>query len=191
MFIQTEQTPNPETLKFLPGRDVTGKGVAEFKTVDEAAASPLARHLFTLQGVQSVFFGADFVSVTKTPEEDWHFLKSRILAALMEFFMTGQAVLSEGAVASGKKAATEDESEIVRQIRELLETRVQPAVAADGGHIEFVKFEDGVAWLQMQGACAGCPSSAVTLKAGIENMLKHYVPEVRAVEAMPDDGTAF
>ena len=185
MFIQTEQTPNPETLKFLPGRDVTGGAIAEYKSAEEAAAgSPLAQRLFTIETVQSVFLGKDFVSVTKTPDEEWYFLKSKILAEMMEFFMTGQPVLLD----DGQKpvAVGEDDDEISRQIRELLETRVQPAVAADGGHIEFVRFEDGIAYLRMQGACAGCPSSAITLKSGIENMLKHYVPEVVAVEAIPE-----
>lgn len=185
MFIQTERTPNPETMKFLPGRAVTGGRVAEFRTSADAVRAPLAQALFAVAGVQSVFLGADFVSVTKTPAEDWDMLKPRVMAALMEHFSLGRPVLLTEEAAPASSGIAEEDGGIVLQIKEILETRVQPAVAADGGHIEFVRFENGVVWLHMQGACAGCPSSTVTLKSGIENLLKHFVPEVESVEAVP------
>lgn len=184
MFIQTERTPNPETLKFLPGRTVTGGRGAEFRAPADAARAPLAQALFAVEGVQGVFLGADFVSVTKAQAEDWDMLKPRVMAALMEHFSLGRPVITEDGTPSSAEGGEED-SEIVLQIKEILETRVQPTVAADGGHIEFVRFEDGVVWLHMQGACAGCPSSTITLKSGIENLLKHFVPEVESVEAVP------
>ena len=179
MFIQTEDTPNPATVKFLPGHTVMPSGTAEFRTSAEAEKSPLARRLFSIGGVESVFFGRDFVSVTKNGTREWLLLKPHVLGALMEHFMTGLPAV-EGVQA--ERAADDLHDPIVRQIRELIETRVRPAVARDGGDITFVRFEDGIVYLKMQGACVGCPSSTVTLKSGIENMMKHYVPEVLRVE---------
>jgi len=180
MFIQTQDTPNPETVKFLPGRSVMEKGVAEFLTFDEAARSPLAQRIFGIDGVKSVFFGSDFISVTKEPEADWAFLKPRVLAAVMEHFTAGLSLFIHGS-APWEKDDSEDDDELTAQIKELLETRVRPAVAMDGGDIVFDRFEEGIVYLQMRGACSGCPSSTATLKMGIENMLKHYVPEVQEV----------
>ena len=183
MFIQTEQTPNPATLKFLPGRDVMGTvGTADFPNPDLAERSPLARRLFTVEGVTAVFLGSDFVTVTKTPDMEWHVLKPMVLGAVMEHFTSGEPVI----VASTDEAAAAgvEDDEVVGQIRELIDTRVRPAVAMDGGDIIFHGFEDGVVFLHMQGACAGCPSSTATLKMGIENMLRHYIPEVVEVRAV-------
>ena len=181
MFIQTEKTPNPETLKFIPGETVLKSGTAEFKTPDDAAPSPLAQRLFKLDGVRSVFFGRDFISVTKASEKDWAILKTQVLAAVLEHFSTGQPVMNDSP--AGKSAAPDMGNEIIAQICELLETRVRPAVQMDGGDIEFDRFEDGVVYLHMRGACSGCPSSTATLKSGIENMLRHFVPEVQEVRA--------
>ncbi len=178
MFIQTEETPNPATVKFLPGHTVMPRGTAEFKNTDQAASSPLARRLLSINGVEGVFFGHDFVSVTKNETRDWIMLRPHVLGAIMEHFTIGGPVI-EGANA---EEADEESDPLVKQIKELIELRVRPAVARDGGDINFVRFEDGIVYLRMQGACSGCPSSAVTLKAGIESMLKHYVPEVIAVE---------
>jgi Fe-S cluster biogenesis protein NfuA len=184
MFIQTEATPNPATLKFLPGRDVMGSGTADFPTSESAAKSPLAVRLFEVEGVTGVFFGADFVTVTKADGIEWHHLKPAVLGAIMEHFTTGAPVMADGA-AAGEADETYDEADadIVAQIRDLIENRVRPAVAQDGGDIIFRGFEDGVVLLQMQGSCSGCPSSLATLKMGIENMLRHYIPEV--VEVRP------
>ncbi len=177
MFIQTEKTPNPDTMKFIPGETVLLSGTAEFRSVEDSAASPLARHLFRIDGVKSVFLGPDFISVTKVVEKEWMGLKTMILAAIMEHFSTGQPVMvATGRVVPAK--TSEIDREIVSQICELLETRVRPAVQMDGGDIEFDRFEDGIVYLHMRGACSGCPSSAMTLKGGIENMLRHFVPEV-------------
>jgi Fe-S cluster biogenesis protein NfuA len=185
MFIQTEQTPNPATLKFLPGRTVMAAGTANFTEKTAARRSPLAERLFELPEVAGVFLGADFVTVTKNGEGDWYELKPAILAALMEHFTAGRAVLLPAAeAADAGSPAAEDEDEVVAQIKELLETRVRPAVAQDGGDIIFHDFEDGVVYLHMQGSCSGCPSSTATLKAGIENMLRHYIPEVVEVRAI-------
>lgn len=182
MFIQTEATPNPATIKFLPGRPVMGAGnVAEYATEDETGNSPLARRLLQLAGVKSVFFGNDFVSVTKTDDAVWDQLRIHILGVLMQHFSAGLSAVEGVAPATGQ-VVPEDEDELSRQIRELIETRVRPAVANDGGDIVFDRFEDGIVYLHMRGACAGCPSSTMTLKSGIENMLKHFVPEVLAVE---------
>ena len=180
MFIQTEETPNPATLKFLPGRPVMGEGTADFARAEGAERSPLAHRLFSIDGVRRVFLGGDFVTVTKAEEKDWSLLKPALLGIIMEHFTTNQPVmLAEGAAPAA--AAGEDDDEIVVQIKELLETRVRPAVAQDGGDIVFHSFEDGVVYLHMQGSCSGCPSSTATLKMGIENMLRHYVPEVLEV----------
>ncbi len=186
MFIQTESTPNPATLKFVPGRTVMGEGaVADFPDRDSAKRSPLAASLFDVPGVSRVFFGADFISVTKS-DGDWRNLKAPILAAIMEHFTRGLPLIESHEESESEPAYSEEESEIVEQIRELIDTRVRPAVANDGGDIVFKKFdgESGIVFLHMRGSCAGCPSSTMTLKNGIENMLRHYIPEVNAVEAV-------
>ena len=182
MFIQTEATPNPATLKFLPGQAVMPGGTANFPTPEDAAVSPLASRLYEIDGVAGVFFGFDFITVTKSDDRDWAGLKPSGLGLIMEHFTSGAPLFSEGGVASAHAAADEDD-EIVAQIKELLDTRVRPAVAQDGGDILFHGFEQGIVYLHMQGSCAGCPSSTATLKAGIENMLRHYIPEV--VEVRP------
>ena len=182
MFIQTEQTPNPATLKFLPGRAVVERGTADFGSASVASRSPLAERLFRVDGVERVFLGGDFVTVTKRSDKEWQVMKPVILGIIMEHFTTGQPVLLAEAEATG---AAEDDDEIVVQIKELLDTRVRPAVAQDGGDIVFRGFERGVVYLHMQGSCSGCPSSTATLKMGIENMLRHYVPEVVEVRAVP------
>jgi Fe-S cluster biogenesis protein NfuA len=185
MFIQTESTPNPATLKFLPGREVMGEGgVADFPSAEQAHRSPLAKALFTIPEVSRVFFGSDFISVTKR-DGDWKHLKPAILGAVMEHFTQGLPLL-EGGADETEETFSDDDSEVVAQIKELIETRVRPAVAQDGGDIIFKGFDgsSGVVSLHLQGSCAGCPSSTMTLKNGIENMLRHYVPEVTAVEAV-------
>ena len=182
MFIQTEQTPNPATLKFLPGRAVMASGTANFADPESAHRSPLAERLFALPQVAGVFLGADFITVTKNGDDDWARLKPAILASIMEHFTAGHPVLTGDAGTAPEADGEEDE--VVAQIKELLETRVRPAVAQDGGDIIFHDFEDGVVYLHMQGSCSGCPSSTATLKAGIENMLRHYVPEVVEVRAI-------
>lgn len=184
MFIQTESTPNPATLKFLPGQSVLEVGTADFPSAETAGSSPLATRLFGISGVSGVFFGLDFVTVTKTEDTDWDHVKPAILGAIMEHFQSGQPAVSEGdRAASGHAEHTGEDGEIVDQIKELLDTRVRPAVAQDGGDIVFHGFDRGVVYLHMQGACAGCPSSTLTLKMGIENLLRHYIPEV--VEVRP------
>jgi Fe-S cluster biogenesis protein NfuA len=182
MFIQTEQTPNPATLKFLPGRAVMSAGTADFPNVDSAKRSPLAERLFGIEGVSGVFLGLDFITVTKAADRDWHLMKPAILGAIMDHFTTGKPIVLDIALAAADEAG--EESEVVAQIKELIDTRVRPAVAQDGGDIIFDSFEDGVVYLHMQGSCSGCPSSTATLKAGIENMLRHYVPEVVEVRAV-------
>ena len=183
MFIQTETTPNPATLKFLPGRPVMEAGTAHFVTVAEAARSPLAEQLFGVSGVQGVFLGADFITVTKADDREWQLMKPALLGVIMEHFTADRpVVLADGTAA--EEAFNDADTEIVDQIKELLDTRVRPAVAQDGGDIVFRGFEKGVVLLHMQGSCAGCPSSTATLKMGIENMLKHYVPEVTEVRAV-------
>ncbi len=185
MFIQTEQTPNPATLKFLPGREVMAAGTADFPDAETAGPSPLAMSLFAVDGVARVFLGSDFVSVTKSDASEWHLLKPTVLGAIMEHFMSGEPVLAEAAEeATLAPAAEEGDEEIVGQIMELLDTRVRPAVAQDGGDIIFHGFKQGIVYLQMQGACSGCPSSTATLKMGIENMLRHYIPEVVEVRSI-------
>jgi len=181
MFIQTEATPNPATLKFLPGTDVMGaNGTANFVDAEAASGSPLALGLFTIDGVEGIFLGADFVTVTKNDDLDWEVVKPRVLAAIMDHFTQGHEVITK---TQDVAASSEEDSEIVVKIKELLETRVRPAVAQDGGDIVYRSFEDGVLYLSMQGSCAGCPSSTATLKNGIENMMRHYVPEVLEVRA--------
>ena len=183
MFIQTEQTPNPATLKFLPGREVIAKGVVDFTDPEQTQGSPLARRVFAVEGVTGVFLGTDFVTVTKAAGEDWYALKPAVLGAIMEHFLSGDPVLEPDAGLAEEAAPAEDEDELVKQIRELIDTRVRPAVAQDGGDIIFRGFERGVVYLHMRGACSGCPSSTITLKNGIENLLRYYVPEV--VEVRP------
>ena len=187
MFIQTEQTPNPEVLKFLPGLPVMGEGSREFRDATEAAASPLAEALFAIDGVRRIFFGPDFVTVSKDPSVDWGHVKAPILAAVMDHYTSGAPLLKESGGASGhdeEEAYEGETAQIVAEIKDLLDTRIRPAVAQDGGDILFNRFdpETGVVFLHMKGACSGCPSSSATLKAGVENMLRHYVPEVTAVE---------
>jgi NFU1 iron-sulfur cluster scaffold homolog, mitochondrial len=181
MFIETEGTPNPATLKFLPGRSVMGAATADFAAADAAGRSPLAASLFALPGVARVFLGGDFITVTKTDAVAWQSLKPQVLGAIMEHFVAGRPVI-EGEEAEADEDSDPDDAEIVAQIKELLDTRVRPAVAGDGGDIVFRGFRDGIVRLHMQGACSGCPSSTATLKHGIENMLRHYIPEVVAVE---------
>lgn len=191
MFIQTEPTPNPDTIKFLPGQEVAGtRGPFDFPDLESARRSLLARALFQVDGVERVFLGNDFVSISKAADKDWRHVKPMVLAAIMDHFMAGLPVFDEGAEAwaNGEADVTYEgeAAEIVAEIRELIETRVRPAVAQDGGDIIFHKFEPetGIVHLSMRGACAGCPSSTMTLKQGIEHMLKTYVPEVTAVEAV-------
>ena len=186
MFIQTEQTPNPATLKFLPGMEVMGEsGTAYFSSVEKVAGrSSIADQLFEVQGVAAVFFGNDFITITKLADDDWYVMKPTIFGMIMNHFTSGDPVMGLKASSMiGASTASDDDDEIVKQIKELIDTRVRPAVAQDGGDIVFHGFEDGVVFLQMQGACAGCPSSTATLKMGIENMLRHYIPEVVEVQA--------
>ncbi len=183
MFIQTESTPNPATLKFLPGQTVLASGTADFASAEAAGASPLAQRIFAVSGVAAVFFGADFVTVTKAEDADWDHIKPSILGAVMEHYQSGKPVMEGEQTASGHAEHTGEDGEIVNQIKELLDTRVRPAVAQDGGDITFHGFDRGIVYLHMQGACAGCPSSTLTLKMGIENLLRHYIPEV--VEVRP------
>lgn len=182
MFIQTESTPNPATLKFLPGQAVLDLGTADFPTADSAGKSPLARRIFAVPGVAGVFLGTDFVTVTKAESSEWQFIKPAILGAIMEHYQSGAAAM-EGEGQAAHMAHDGPDGEIVKQIKELLDTRVRPAVAQDGGDITFHGFDRGVVYLHMKGACAGCPSSTLTLKMGIENLLRHYIPEV--VEVRP------
>jgi Fe-S cluster biogenesis protein NfuA len=188
MFIQTEATPNPATLKFLPGRTVLDSGTMEFVDREAAARSPLAEKLFGVPGVTSVFYGSDFVTVTKD-DSDWQHLKPAILGAIMEHYMSGDPLLADGGV-DGDEASGEDEffneedAETVELIKDLIETRVRPAVASDGGDITFRGFKDGIVYLNMKGSCSGCPSSTATLQHGIQNLLKHFVPDVVEVRPM-------
>jgi Fe-S cluster biogenesis protein NfuA len=182
MFIETESTPNPATLKFLPGIPVIATGTVDFAAAETAGSSPLATALFALPGVSRVFLGGDFVTVTKTEATEWQALKPLVLGAIMEHFVAGRPVMVGLADAAEEDEIAPEDQEIVDQIKDLLDTRVRPAVASDGGDIVFRGYRDGVVRLHMQGACSGCPSSAATLKHGIENMLRHYVPEVTSVE---------
>jgi Fe-S cluster biogenesis protein NfuA len=185
MFIQTEATPNPASLKFLPNRIVLGNGTAEYRSADEAESSPLAERLFAIQNVSGVFLGGDFVTVTKTGGE-WQHIKPAVLGAIMEHFMSGMPVLRDEPAGHGDaEFFDEADAGTVATIKELIETRVRPAVAQDGGDITFQGFRDGVVYLNMRGSCAGCPSSTATLKHGIQNLLRHFVPEVREIQEMP------
>ena len=188
MFIQTEATPNPATLKFIPGRVVLDSGTMEFTAPDDAARSPLAEKLFGVPGVNGVFYGSDFVTVTKTDATEWQHMKPAILGAIMEHYMSGAPLMADGSV-TGDDTDGEDEffdeadAETVDQIKDLIETRVRPAVANDGGDITFRGFKEGIVYLAMKGSCAGCPSSTATLQHGIQNLLKHFVPDV--IEVRP------
>ena len=189
MFTQTEATPNPATLKFIPGRTVLDTGTMEFSSAESAARSPLAERLFAVSGVTSVFYGADFVTVTKA-DGDWQHLKPAILGAIMEHYMSGAPLLADGTIGNDDARDEEDEffdeadAETVEQIKDLIETRVRPAVANDGGDITFRGFKDGIVYLNMKGSCAGCPSSTATLQHGIQNLLRHFVPDVQEVRPM-------
>ena len=194
MFIQTEETPNPATLKFIPdGHVVLKNGTAEFKNQKQAESkSPLALQLFTITGVEAVFFGHDFITITKSGNAVWKYLTSEIQAVIMDFFLTGKEPMfenkeNENSNEANKNLPEEGDSEIVKQIKELIEIKVRPSVAMDGGYIIFHSFENGVVYLMLKGSCSGCPSSTVTLKSGIENMLKHYIPEVESVEQVSED----
>lgn len=179
MFIQTEDTPNPATMKFLPSREVMKEGTLDAPTAEAATPSPLATALFHIQGVKGVFLGKDFISVTKDEQKSWPVLKPSILTTIMDHFTNNRPILNGAPIPSSHH--DQDESDVARQIRELLDIKVRPAVAQDGGDITFEKFEDGVVYLHLKGSCSGCPSSIVTLKSGVENMLKHYIPEVKEV----------
>ena len=181
MFIQTEETPNPNTLKFIPGVQVLKEGTIEFKDKDSAKFSNLANLIFLIDGIERVFLASEFVSVTKNNENNWEILKPLILTAIMDHYASGKEVIEKNQ--NNINEVMEEDSEVVKQIKELIDQRVRPAVAMDGGDISFCSFEDGVVTLQMKGACAGCPSSTATLKMGIENMLRHYIPEVVEVKA--------
>ena len=189
MFIQTEATPNPATLKFIPGRLVLDGGAIEFTSREQAGRSPLAERLFDVPGVTGVFFGSDFITVTKN-DGDWQHLKPAILGAIMEHYMSGAPLLADGTVASDELADEQDEfyseedADTVAQIKDLIETRVRPAVAGDGGDITFRGYKEGIVYLNMKGACSGCPSSTATLQHGIQNLLRHFVPDVVEVRPM-------
>jgi Fe-S cluster biogenesis protein NfuA len=189
MFIQTEATPNPATLKFIPGRLVLDSGTMEFTSREAAARSPLAERLFEVPGITSVFYGADFITVTKDGS-DWQHLKPAILGAIMEHYMSGEPLLADGSATSSEdldeadEFFSEEDAETVEMIKDLIETRVRPAVANDGGDITFRGFKDGIVYLNMKGACSGCPSSTATLQHGIQNLLRHFVPDVVEVRPM-------
>jgi len=185
MFIQTEETPNPSTLKFTPGVPVMGTGTAAFAKKEDCANSPLAQSLFECEQVRGVFLGSDFITVTKTDELEWEVLKTEILAIVMDHFVSGGEVIIKREK-NEKHEVQASDSDVVIKIKELLEERVRPAVAMDGGDIIFHKYEEGVVYLEMHGACSGCPSSSVTLKNGVENMLKHFIPEISRVEAIEE-----
>jgi Fe-S cluster biogenesis protein NfuA len=186
MFIQTEETPNPMTLKFIPGRSVMEKGTADFPTAEAAEKCLLAQKLFSVSGVCGVFLGADYISITKKPSLDWIVLKPALLGVIMEYFLFHETVIIEDSHSqSSVNFNTQGEDqEIVNEIKDLLDTKIRPAVAMDGGDIVFENYEDGIVYLRLQGACSGCPSSTATLKSGIENMLKHYIPEILEVRAI-------
>ena len=185
MFIQTELTPNPETIKFLPGRVVMKEGTVFFQSKAEAQNSPLAKKLFSIDGVKGVFFGNDFITITKTEKSDWQALKPIVMGSIMDNYNSGEDIVTKEFIEEKKQSSpssiTEENTDIIKQIKELLDTRVRPAVAMDGGDIVYQDFKEGIVYLHMQGACSGCPSSTATLKMGIENMLKHYIPEVKEV----------
>ncbi|XP_075391646.1 NFU1 iron-sulfur cluster scaffold homolog, mitochondrial isoform X2 [Tenrec ecaudatus] len=184
MFIQTQATPNPNSLKFIPGRPVLETRTMDFPTPASAFRSPLARQLFRIEGVKSVFLGPDFITVTKSEELDWNLLKPDIYAAVMDFFASGLPLVTEE---TASEAGSEEDDEVVAMIKELLDTRIRPTVQEDGGDVIFRGFEDGIVQLKLQGSCTSCPSSIITLKSGIQNMLQFYIPEVEGVEQVMDD----
>ncbi|NXL90154.1 NFU1 protein, partial [Alectura lathami] len=187
MFIQTQDTPNPNSLKFIPGREVLESRTMEFSTPAAAFCSPLARQLFRIEGVKSVFFGPDFITITKESEDlDWNLLKPDIYATIMDFFASGLPVVTEEAPRTDT-AQSEEDDEVVLMIKELLDTRIRPTVQEDGGDVIYKGFEDGIVQLKLQGSCTSCPSSIITLKNGIQNMLQFYIPEVEGVEQVVDD----
>ncbi|XP_055340035.1 NFU1 iron-sulfur cluster scaffold homolog, mitochondrial-like isoform X1 [Paramacrobiotus metropolitanus] len=188
MFIQTQDTPNPNSLKFLPGRTVMESGTADFPTEAKAARSPLARLLFKIEGVKSVFFGSDFITITKMDDEvDWKVLKAEIYAVIMDFFASNLPILHEEEPSAQDTKVTEEDDETVAMIKELIETRIRPTVQEDGGDIIYKGFKDGIVQLKLQGACSTCPSSVVTLKQGVQNMLQFYIPEVMGIEEVKDE----
>lgn len=192
MFIQTEETPNPNTLKFLPGATVLEEGSFDFPNAEAAKISPLAMKLFEIDGITRVFFAQDFISVTKDEEADWIVLKPSILGLIMEHFTTGLPIMNDmpgasKATASKVAKSSEEDAEIAQQIEEIINIKVRPAIAQDGGDITFERYEDGIVYLHLKGACAGCPSSTLTLKSGIENLLKHHIPEIIEVKQIQDE----
>jgi len=190
LFIQTQDTPNPDSLKFLPGGPVLTSGTMYFPSFKEAQKSGLAKQLFKIEGVTGVFFGADFITVNKETHVPWHMLKPHVFGEIAEYFESGKPIVGETGASGANTEITEQDSEVVAMIKELLETRIRPAVQADGGDIVYRGFDSGVVLLQMQGSCSGCPSSTVTLKSGIERMLMHWIPEVVGVMAVSDDDLA-
>ncbi|XP_005438181.1 NFU1 iron-sulfur cluster scaffold homolog, mitochondrial isoform X2 [Falco biarmicus] len=187
MFIQTQDTPNPNSLKFIPGKEVLESRTMEFSTPAAAFCSPLARQLFKIEGVKSIFFGPDFITITKESEDlDWNLLKPDIYATIMDFFASGLPVVTDEAPRTDTGASEEDD-EVVLMIKELLDTRIRPTVQEDGGDVIYKGFEDGIVQLKLQGSCTSCPSSIITLKSGIQNMLQFYIPEVEGVEQVVDD----
>ena len=186
MFIQVESTPNPLTLKFLPGRTVTKDGTIFYQNESEVSNSPFAKRMFAVEGVKSVFFANDFITITKDEDLDWQVLKPMVLGAITDHYDSDEETVIETPDLKKSEELNENDSDIVKQIKELLDTRVRPAVAMDGGDIVYKKFEKGIVYLHMQGACSGCPSSTATLKAGIENMLKHYIPEVKEIRSIDE-----
>nr|CAG4644969.1 EOG090X0A0R [Leptodora kindtii] len=188
MFVQTQDTPNPNSLKFIPGVQVLDSSTADFPSAAEAHRSPLAKLLFRIEGVKSVFFGPDFITITKVDDEtEWKSIKAEVFATIMDFFTSGLPVMLESVNASSEAGVDEEEDEVVEMIKELLDTRIRPTVMEDGGDLIFMSFKDGVVYLKMQGSCTSCPSSMVTLKNGVQNMLQFYVPEVVAVEQVFDE----
>ncbi|MBI28576.1 MAG: Fe/S biogenesis protein NfuA [Alphaproteobacteria bacterium MarineAlpha5_Bin11] len=189
MFIQTEHTPNPSTLKFVPGKVVMKKGTANFQNKETATNSPLAKKIFEIEGVKSIFFGSDFITITKIDTTEWEVIKPMILGSIADYFKSNNPIFDTNENLDDTKQEeipANQDNKIVKQIKELIETRVRPAVAMDGGDIVFEKFDEGIVYLHMQGSCSGCPSSTATLKNGIENMLKHYIPEVIEVRPIND-----
>ncbi|RUP45679.1 HIRA-interacting protein 5 [Jimgerdemannia flammicorona] len=187
MFIQTEQTPNADSLKFVPGVPVMKQGTAEFLDSRSAMTSPLAKALFQIDGVRHIFYGPDFITISKDEDAEWQLLKPDIYASIMDFFSSGQAILQEGVQRPSDTEIHSDDPEAVQMIKELLDTRIRPSIQDDGGDIEYRGFVDGVVKLKLKGSCRGCDSSIVTLKNGIENMLVHYIPEVQSVEQEIDE----
>ena len=181
MFIQTEETPNPATLKFLPGQTVLGTGTANYSNGANVESSPRAKKLFDVEGVVGVFLGSDFITITKKEDFLWEHIKPALLGTIMDFLQSGEEILKNDSRDSSHEIHEGPDSEIIKKITDLLDTRVRPAVAQDGGDITFQSFQEGIVYLHMQGACAGCPSSTMTLKMGIENLLRHYIPEVTEV----------